>query len=283
MRVFRVIVIIIFVACLGLYAGTGVREKIRNDGSAPEIHTDREVLELSVSDPPEKLLEGLTAGDEEDGDLTDSIMVSGTSYFVEKGEATVTYVVFDSDNKSGTLRRDIHYTDYCSPEFFLTQPLVFPVNSSEDFLDYVQASDVLDGDITDKVRMSGTTIDTTTAGVYPITLEVTNSCGDRALVNTNVVIRDTNISGSIALTNYLVYTDRGSQFDPGTYVDYVTISDGSRLETEGLEIYENGYFLTDIHVSGEVNTENPGSYQLEYTYSTSRSQGSAWLTVVVRE
>ena len=283
MRVFRVIIIIIFVACLGLYAGTGVREKIRNDGSAPVIHSDRDVLELSVSDPPEKLLEGLTADDEEDGDLTDSIMVSGTSYFTEKGEAAVTYVVFDSDNKSGTLRRNIHYTDYRSPEFSLTQPLVFPVNSSEDFLDYVQASDVLDGDITDKVRMSGTAIDTTAAGVYPITLEVTNSFGDRAQVDTNVVIRDTNISGSIALTNYLVYIDRGSQFDPGNYVDYITISDGSRLETEGLEIYENGYFLTDIQVSGEVNTENPGSYQVEYTYSTSRSQGSAWLTVVVRE
>lgn len=283
MRVFRVIIIIIFVACLGLYAGTGVREKIRNDGSAPVIHSDRDVLELSVSDPPEKLLEGLTADDEEDGDLTDSIMVSGTSYFTEKGEAAVTYVVFDSDNKSGTLRRNIHYTDYRSPEFSLTQPLVFPVNSSEDFLDYVQASDVLDGDITDKVRMSGTAIDTTKAGVYPITLEVTNSFGDRAQADTNVVIRDTNISGSIALTNYLVYIDRGSQFDPGNYVDYITISDGSRLETEGLEIYENGYFLTDIQVSGEVNTENPGSYQVEYTYSTSRSQGSAWLTVVVRE
>ncbi len=283
MRVFRVIVIIIFAACLGMYTGTGVWEKIRNGGSAPEIQTDREVLELSVSDSSEKLLEGLTAEDEEDGDLTDSIMVSGTSYFVEKGVATVTYVVFDSDNKSGTLRRNIHYTDYRSPEFSLTQPLIFSVNSSEDVLDYVQASDVLDGDITDKVRMSEGSVDTATAGVYPITLEVTNSFGDRVQVDTNVVIRDTNGSGSIALTSYLVYIDKGSQFDPGNYVDYITISDGSRLETEGLEIYYDGYFLTDIQVSGDVNTESSGSYQVEYTYSTSNSQGSAWLTVVVRE
>ena len=31
------------------------------------------------------MLEGLTASDAEDGDLTDSILISGTSHFVEKG------------------------------------------------------------------------------------------------------------------------------------------------------------------------------------------------------
>lgn len=283
MRIFRTIVIIIFAACVGLYAGTGIWDKYKNDKTKPEIHTDEVVLDLSVSDPPEKLLEGLKAMDEKDGDLTDSIMVSGTSYFIEKGEVTVTYVVFDSDNNFGTLNRKVKYTDYHSPEFSLTQPLIFSRNTNTSILDYVNASDQLDGDITDKVKMSGSNIDMTTAGVYPITLEVTNSYGDRAEVDTNVVIRDSNPAGSITLNASLVYIDKNSEFDAGDYVQSVISSSGEQLQTEGLQIYDGGSPLTEINVDGTVDTAAPGCYQLEYTYRTSRSEGSAWLTVVVRE
>lgn len=283
MRIFRTIVIIIFVACAGLYAGTGIWDKHKNDKISPEIHTDEVVLDMSVSDPPEKLLEGLTAVDEKDGDLTDSIMVSGTSYFIEKGEVTVSYVVFDSDNNFGTLSRKVKYTDYHSPEFSLTQPLIFSRNTSVSVLDYVKASDQLDGDLTDKVKLSGSNIDTTNTGVYPVTLEVTNSYGDRAEIDTNVVIQDSNPAGSIMLSAYLVYIDRDSEFDAGDYVQSVISSSGEQLQTEGLQIYDGGSPLTEINVNGAVDTGTPGCYQLEYTYRTSRSEGTAWLTVVVRE
>lgn len=283
MRIFRTIVIIIFAACVGLYAGTGIWDKYKNDKTKPEIYTNEAVLDLSVSDPPEKLLEGLSAVDEKDGDLTDSIMVSGTSYFIEKGEVTVTYVVFDNDNNFGSLSRKVKFTDYHSPEFTLTQPLVFLENSSASVLDYVQAVDQLDGDITDKVKLSDGDIDMTKAGVYPITLEVTNSYGDRSEVETNVVVRDSNPPGSILLNTSLVYIDRNSEFDAGDYVQSVISSNGETLQTEGLKIYDGGSPLTEINVNGAVDTSTPGCYQLEYTYRTSRSEGSAWLTAVVRE
>lgn len=283
MRIFRTIVIIIFAACAGLYAGTGIWDKFENDRTKPEIHTDEVVLNISVSDPPEKLLEGLTAMDEKDGDLTDSIMVSGTSYFINKGEVTVTYVVFDNDNNFGTLNRKVKYTDYHSPEFSLTQPLVFTKNSGTSILDYVRVTDQLDGDITDKVKLSGNDIDMANAGVYPITLEVTNSYGDRSEVETNVVVRDSNPAGSILLDTSLVYMDRNSEFDAGEYIKSVISSSGETLQTEGLQIYDGGSLLTEINVNGTVDTGTPGCYQLEYTYRTSRSEGSAWLTAVVRE
>ena len=73
MRVFRIIVVIVFAACLGLYAGTGIREKLQNQSEEPKLYARQEILELSTEDPPEKMLEGLTASDAEDGDLTDSI------------------------------------------------------------------------------------------------------------------------------------------------------------------------------------------------------------------
>lgn len=283
MRFFQTIVIAVFVVCLGMFVGTNIWDNYRNDTTKPEIHTDEVVLEVSVSDPPEKLLEGLTAVDEKDGDITDSIMVSGTSYFIEKGEATVKYVVFDSDNNFCELSRKVKFTDYHSPEFSLKAPLIFNRNSNVSVLDYVEATDQLDGDITDKVKISSGYVDFTTAGTYPITLEVTNSYGDRAEVEIKVIIKDSVSQAGIKLTDYLIYVDKDSKFDAGNYVDSIVSSGGEKMETQGLTVYDKGAYLCDIHVSGEVNTGEPGCYQLEYTYQTSRSEGFACLTVVVRE
>ena len=152
-----------------------------------------------------------------------------------------------------------------------------------DLLEYVQAADVLDGDITERVKVAEDSLDTTSPGVYPVTFEVTNSCGDRAAVTVNAVVRDADPAGSITLTDSLIYLDRGGEFQPGDYVSAVTTSSGQTLQTEGLQIYEDGYFLTNISANGTVNTAEPGCYQVEYTYRTSRSEGSAWLTVMVRE
>lgn len=283
MRIFRTIVITIFVICLALYAGTGIWDKYVNDKTIPEIHTDKVVLELSVSDPPEKLVEGLTAIDEKDGNITDSIMVSGTSYFTEKGEVTVKYVVFDSDNNFGELSRKVKYTDYHSPEFSLSEPLIFTRNSNIAILDYVQAADLLDGDLTDKVKLSDENVDMKTAGVYPIVLEVTNSYGDRAEVETNVVVLESNMEARVLLKESIVYIDKDSKFNAGDYVEAIVTSQGETMTADGMQVYDNGSYICDINVSGEIDTAVPGCYQLEYTYKTSRSEGSAWLTVVVRE
>ncbi len=283
MRIFRTIVIVVFVVCLGLAVSTGIWDKYRNDKTIPEIHTDEVVLNLSISDPPEKLLEGLTAMDEKDGDLTDSIMVAGTSYFVNKGEITVKYVVFDSDNNFGSLSRKVKYTDYHSPEISLTQPLIFVRNTNAAFLDYIQAVDQLDGDITDKVKISDSYVDVSSAGVYPVTLEVTNSYGDRTEIETNIVIRESSSAACVVLNDYLVYVDKNSEFHAKDYVDSIISSEGRQFAVEGLQAYDDGSPICEIHVNGDVDTGTPGCYQLEYTYKTSRSEGFAWLTVVVRE
>ena len=68
--------VIVFAACLGLYAGTGIEKKLQNQSEGPKLYAGQEILELSTEDPPEKMLEGLTASDAEDGDLTDSILIS---------------------------------------------------------------------------------------------------------------------------------------------------------------------------------------------------------------
>ena len=283
MRIFRKVVVAIFIISLGSFIGIGVWDEYTNDKTIPELHTDLVYLEMSVDDPKEKLLEGLTAVDEKDGNLTDSIMVQSTSHFVDKGEVTVKYVVFDRDNNFAELSRKVTYTDYRSPEFTLTQPLEFARNKNISIQDYVQATDVLDGDITSKVKISGTNVDLSASGVYPITLEVTNSYGDRAIVETNVVVRDNASASRIVLSDYLLYVDRGSTFEPANYIDAIISSSGEQLTVDGLNVYTSGVAVSSVHVSGEVDTSTPGCYQVEYSYQTSRSNGLAYLTVVVRE
>ena len=121
---------------------------------------------------------------------------------------------------------------------------------------------MLDGDITERVKVAEDSLDTTSPGVYPVTFEVTNSCGDRAAVTVNAVVRDADPAGSITLTDSLIYLDRGGEFQPGDYVSAVTTSGGQTLQTEGMQIYEDGYFLTNISANGTVNTAEPGCYQV---------------------
>ena len=283
MRLFRKLAIALFIISILLFVGSSFLEEYMSDDTKPVITAEETYLELSVEDSEDRLLEGITAYDETDGDLTHSIMIQGKSHLDDEGKITVTYVVFDKDNNFSTLQRQVYYTDYHGPEFALTEPLVFTRNKNVSILDYVTAQDPLDGDLTNKVKVSGTSVDMTSSGIYPVSLEVTNSYGDRAIVDTNVVVRDSATSSRIELTDYLVYVDKNSQFDPAQYVAGIVSSSGEELETDGLTVYKDGVAVTNIRVAGEVDTAEPGCYQLEYAYETSRSNGFAYLTVVVRE
>ena len=46
-------------------------------------------------------MEGITASDAEDGDLTDQIVAGSFSRFISDGVCSLTYVVFDSANRDG--------------------------------------------------------------------------------------------------------------------------------------------------------------------------------------
>ena len=63
MKYVRIAVIILFVASLGLYGASWIREKQQADPTRPQITSDREVLEVPCQYEEAQLLEGLTAED----------------------------------------------------------------------------------------------------------------------------------------------------------------------------------------------------------------------------
>ena len=273
MKYVRIAVIILFIASLGLYGISWIREKQNEDPTRPQITSDREVLEVPSQYEEDQLLEGLTAQDEKDGDLTDQIIVGSFSQFVEKGVCNVTYVVFDSSNQPATLTRQVRFSDYRSPQLTLSEPLVFRENTGENAVSYVGADDVLDGDLSSMVQLTDSDVDYRTAGDYHIAVEVTNSFGDVERQQLPVhVIEGSNAALQIQLTDPVVYLNLGEEIDPGAYVEQVVDADGNPLEP------------SELTVESGVNTQEAGCYEVHYRAVNDQGiAGETWLTVIVRE
>lgn len=273
MRLLKILTIFILVLVTALYGITAVTRSLRDKTDSPTISCAGDVLELSVTDDESVLMEGVTASDKQDGDLTHEIMVSGISKFLDIGTSTATYLVFDSDHNVGSLTRTIRYTDYESPRFTITEPLIY--KSSEDIvlLDRISVVDCIDGDITGNVRVSS--LDASTVDeVYTTRVQVTNSMGDSAELTLPIVwLTGNSDRPDIVLTDYLVYVSQGSSFNANSYLSYVSTPDGTGSRS-------------DVRIENNVDTSEPGVYYVYYTYSHKVSEGSSLkgisvLTVVV--
>ncbi len=274
MRIVRIVLIGAFILSLGLFGATEIIQLANRDASVPVITSDREVLEIPCDYTQDQLLEGLTATDATDGDLTDQIIPGTFSRFISDGICEITYVVFDSDNQPGTLTRRVSFTDYHPPRFTLSEPLVFVVQegSYSAAMSRIGAWDMLDGDLTDWVTQTDTNLNYSTAGTYTMTVQVSNSFGDTSSVGLPVHVVSAESALEIRLTSPIVYLTEGETIDPDAYVEAVTDSDGNSLGTEAVES------------SSGVDTETPGCYEIHYTVSdSSGNTGETWLTVIVEE
>lgn len=61
------------------------------------------------------------------------------------GDFDITYVGFDHSSNLGKLTRTLHYTDYESPKFELSDALRFPAGKQTNLLSYFQQQIVLTG------------------------------------------------------------------------------------------------------------------------------------------
>ena len=114
-----------FVLSAVLFAGYTVRQKLLLDTTPPVITCETDELTVSVEDGSDALLEGLTAWDDRDGDLTGEIRVASLSRFNAQRQRTVNYVVFDAAGQPGQAQRTLTYTDYTPHRIYLRQALRF--------------------------------------------------------------------------------------------------------------------------------------------------------------
>ena len=286
MRRIRLAVVGIFVLSLIAFIVFNIVNRVTTDSTPPVITSESDTVTVSVAAEESELLAGLTAADDEDGDLTGEIMISSMSNFTEPGKRTVSYVVFDASNNASTLTRNLEYTDYTAPQIKLTQPLRYSLNEMEDasLTENMSVQDCLDGDITQQIRATfndGSYI--AMAGEYGITVQVSNSAGDTCSVPLTVTVTDpAEESGKYypMLSDYIVYAPVGG------YVDLTSL-------LIGLENSSTQYLFADanpsapggiesVAIGGAVDYNTPGTYTVDYQFtSASGATGTTKLAVVV--
>ena len=271
MRYLRICTVVIFIASLVFSGWANFQYQSGLNRDYPTLTNSVGTLEISVQDPQEAIFRGLTAKDATDGDLTDQIMVASVSHFLEPGTVNVKYVVFDSHNNAASLTRKVHYTDYRSPVFSADKAPIYRVGNSFDLLDHIQVTDCIDGDISDRIRVISNMVNNFSDGIYPVLLEVSNSCGDTAQLSILVHYQSKESNVSIMLHEYIVYHVQGEAFDPYPYIASVTDQNMVALDPAKVEI------------QGNLDTEKPGTYQLVYSYAEGVLTGKSAMTIIVTE
>lgn len=274
MRALKIFSVLIAAIAAVLFATSLVVEYLGRDNTLPQITASSNTLEISCDYTQEQLLEGVTAKDEKDGDLTGQILVGDFSRFIEPGVCDLNYVVFDSSEHMATLTRRVTFTDYHSPRFGLSQPLCFEEGSTNntEVRSLFTASDLLDGDLTDWITYVETDASYSTPGEYTITMEVRNSFGDTVSYAFPIHILEENTQTvEIVLTQGLVYVDQGGTLNPTSYVDSVVGEEGTN------------YGINQLKVDSQVDTATPGLYEVHYEFQgEDGAYGQTWLTVIVQ-
>lgn len=261
MRYVRWLIVVLFVASMGLWGLTKYQEWKQENPHAPVFTVDPEVLSISVEDVNTGLMQGVQAWDDEQGDITDQVIVGELSSLGEDNTCALTYVVFDDGNRSTTYRRKVKLVDYRSPYFKLASALVFQQGKTGSPLTYLRAFDVLDGEITDELALLDSNINTSQAGEYSIQVQVTSSLGDTSTLTLPVHVLEQG-QGVLKNGSPLVYLPCGSAWNAQNYTGVIS-----------------GQGEESLQVEDGVDASKPGVYEVHYWAGTHHT----WTTVVVYE
>ena len=265
MRQLRILIVIFAVLSFVGYGAYRYYEYRDTDNDAPVITADADRIEVSVETPDSELLAGLSASDNVDGDVTDSLVLVSKSKFIEAGVRKLSYAAFDSHDNVGTYSREMVYTDYIPPHYSVKEPLRFlSGNSGYEYLEYISAQDCLDGDLSAQIKVTAGTrqVADETHSEQPIYLQVTNSAGDTAALELTASFEDyaTYSAPSPALSDYLVYVKVGEEVDYRSLLTGVW-SAGKVRSFEKLEVNPDADVVFNAQA---VDYSTPGIYPVVY-------------------
>ena len=257
---FNIIVILLIAACVAALFGYRALDNLRTDTQPPDIILEENIPEISVFDSADALLQGVTATDKKDGDVTELLVVEHVSLINADGNIMVSYAAFDRSGNVAKAQREARYHDYQSPKLTLRQALLFPQGTNFDVLNVVGAQDVLDGDIQHRVR--ATLLEENVInelGVHNVRFQVTNSLGDMVSYVLPVEAYDPKrYEGTLELTEYLIYLTPGQSFTAKDYLSTCTLLGETVSLRSGLpKDYQ-------LETKGEVQADVPGVYPVEY-------------------
>lgn len=291
MKLLRITGLIIFLLSALSYTSFRIYEEKTIDATGPEINYQNDNLTLSINSPEEDLLQGITAIDDKDGDVTKSTIIESVSKFTGIGKRTITYAAFDSSNNITKNDRQLIYSDYTPPRFALSSPLSFIIGE-EDILQYMTATDCIDGDLTKKIKYDLVDYDFgSQEGTFQVKFHVTNSAGDTAYLPAEVEFRypsyeDQDRIPEIILSNYLIYLKTGDYFNAKDYLQGVTVGQVKYSFGENYIGNSKSNVISKnlITLQLDPNMQEPGVHQVNYSMSTEDGYtGTTKLLVVVED
>ena len=265
--------------CCAAFVWYVCTERRNEDREPPEITFAEDEISLSVSSAEEALLEGVSAWDSRDGVVTGSLVVESVSGIAADKMVTVTYAAFDRAGNVAKAQRTARYTDYESPRFTLSQPLMFTAGRYTDVMSLVGAEDAIDGSLTDRIKATlvGGEGSISEVGVHDVEFRVTNSMGETVYLTAPVEVYETGTyNASLTLSENLLYLPKNAAFSPRDYLTGMTAAGRDiPLDGSGDEV--------SVEIQSDVNTRTPGSYSVTYTVKSGPYTGYTRLLVVVEE
>lgn len=234
----------LLLACAALLAGNVVIY-IGKDRNGPEITVPQEELTYVAGSDTSALLNGVTAVDDRDGDVTSTVMVESIIPNEDQTGASVIYVAKDSKNNVTKAARLISYA-----------------------ADAGQAAAQEAEAAAQQAAQEVAAADQTVASG-----EDAQTADDGAAQNEAAIAALPAESPRFYLTQYSVEVERGAELNRLGYVQDITDDKDSRDE-----LYQG------IQISGEVDTNTPGEYMLEYYVvdSDGNTSNTAQLKVTVK-
>lgn len=155
------------------------------DDIAPVIKLKgNQIIELSLNEEYQE--PGFTAIDEYDGDITEKVETEGEINTKKYGEYILKYSVKDSSNNPTEVNRIIKVIDEMPPAIICeSEYSSFKINSEN--IIGCNANDNFDGNITDKIKVSGE-YDTNKKGIYNVEYIVEDDSGNKTKTNHKIVI-----------------------------------------------------------------------------------------------
>ena len=238
------LVAMLFLACAALLAGNVV-VYIGEDRNGPEISVPQEEITYVAGTDTSALLNGVTAQDDRDGDVTDTVTIESIIPNANQTGASVVYVAKDSKNNVTKETRTILYSTDANQA-------AAQAAAEQVAADQAAAEQAAQGDA---------------AG------ESAQTTDDGAAQNEAAIAALSAESPRIYLTQYSVELERGAELNELSYVQDISDDEDSRDE-----LYQG------IRISGEVDTNTPGEYTLEYHVvdSDGNNSNAAQLRVTVK-
>lgn len=184
---------------LAAVAGVGIYQE---DKTAPVLSCANEKkLVYTEGESEEFLLQGITAMDDCDGDVTDSVRIDEI-YVTDEDHAVVVYCAKDRANNIGKLKREIGYQkaeqpeedtaedeNLAKPELRMVQNTVtLKVGAGFNLMRYVESAMDTDGsDLTRNLHAQGE-YDMSRPGSYPIQIWALNEKGVKSNIETFLLI-----------------------------------------------------------------------------------------------